>query len=64
LHGIGSARELDRPCTSDDACRWLPHATRVRSVEALWSAIGSLMDKFSADECEPHIRHAGRCQSG
>ena len=42
----------------------LLRATQARTVEALWSAIGSLMDRFSPDECQRYIRHAGHCQSG
>ena len=42
----------------------LLRTTRARTIEALWSAIGSLMDKFSLDECQRYIRHAGYCQSG
>jgi transposase len=30
-----------------------------RSVEALWQAIGGLLDRFSAEECLNYIRHAG-----
>ena len=30
-----------------------------RSVEGLWSTIGSLMDRFSPDECGNYIRHSG-----
>lgn len=38
--------------------------TQARTLEALWSAIGSLMDQFSSSECERYIRHCGYCQSG
>lgn len=30
-----------------------------RTVDELWSAIGSLLDQFSIDECARYIRHAG-----
>jgi transposase len=30
-----------------------------RTVEALWDAIGKLLDCFSPDECRNYIRHAG-----
>jgi transposase len=30
-----------------------------RSVEALWTRIGQLLDNFSADECANYFRHAG-----
>ena len=42
----------------------LLRATRAHSFEALWSAIGSLMGRFSPDECQCYIRRAGYCQSG
>lgn len=38
--------------------------TRARTLEALCSAIGSLMDQFSNSECEHYIRHCGYCQLG
>lgn len=30
-----------------------------RTVEALWDAIGRLLDQFSPEECHNYIRHAG-----
>jgi transposase len=33
--------------------------TAARTVEALWTAIGCLLDQFAADECGRYIRHAG-----
>ena len=30
-----------------------------RSVEALWTAIGDLVDTFAPDECRNYIRHSG-----
>ena len=33
--------------------------TAARTVESLWSAIGTLLDDFSAAECERYIRHCG-----
>jgi transposase len=30
-----------------------------RTVEALWNAIGRLLDRFGAEECRNYIRHAG-----
>jgi len=38
--------------------------TQARTVEVLWTAIGSLLDHFSPGECENYIRHAGYCKSG
>ncbi len=37
---------------------------QARTVEALWTTIGSLLDQFSSGECENYIRHCGYCQSG
>jgi transposase len=37
--------------------------TEARTVETLWTAIGSLMERFSPGECENYIRHCGYCQS-
>ncbi|MGB0086508.1 MAG: hypothetical protein WBP94_14185, partial [Rhodomicrobiaceae bacterium] len=30
-----------------------------RSVEALWTAIGDLVDTFAPDECRNYLRHSG-----
>lgn len=30
-----------------------------RTIEALWSAVGQLLDHFSASECGRYLRHAG-----
>ena len=38
--------------------------TQARTVDALWSAIGSLLDRFGTAECEHYIRHCGYCGSG
>ncbi|MEO5607775.1 MAG: IS630 family transposase [Polaromonas sp.] len=37
--------------------------TAARTLEALWSAIDSLLDHFAPDECARYIRHAGYLQS-
>ena len=37
---------------------------QARTVDALWSVIGQLLDRFSSAECERYIRHCGYCQSG
>jgi hypothetical protein len=36
--------------------------TRARTIEALWSAIDSLLKQFSTSECGRYIRHCGYCQ--
>jgi transposase len=35
----------------------------LRTVEALWNALGSIIDCVSAEECQNFIRHAGYVQS-
>ena len=42
----------------------LLRATQARTVEALWSAIGSLLSQFNPNECANYIHHCGYCQSG
>ena len=42
----------------------LLRSAQARTLETLWSAIGSLLDRFPPDECERYIRHCGYCQSG
>lgn len=42
----------------------LLRSTQARTLEALWSAVGSLLDRFAPDECERYIRHRGYCHSG
>lgn len=41
----------------------LLRAAAERSVEALWTRIGQLLDAFSADECANYFRHAGYASS-
>ena len=38
--------------------------TQARTLEALWTAIGSLLERFGLDECKNYIRHCGYSQSG
>ena len=42
----------------------LLRSAQARTLETLWSAIGSLLDRFAPDECKRCIRHCGYCQSG
>lgn len=42
----------------------LLRTTQARTLETLWSAIGSLLDRFTPDECGRYIRHCGYYQSG
>jgi len=35
-----------------------------RTVDALWSAIGKLLNQFAADECANYLRHRGYPQLG
>jgi transposase len=41
----------------------LLRAAALRTVEALWKALGSLVDCFSPEECANFFRHAGYFQS-
>jgi len=41
----------------------LLRARAQRTVEALWKALGSLIDCFSPPECANFFRHAGYFQS-
>lgn len=38
--------------------------TQARTVDALWSVIGELLDRFDSAECERYVRHCGYCGSG
>jgi transposase len=42
----------------------LLRSAAVRTVGALWDTIGSLLDRFSPDECTAYFRHCGYAQSG
>ena len=33
--------------------------TQARTLKALWSAVGSLLEQFSKSECERYIHHCG-----
>jgi hypothetical protein len=35
-----------------------------RTVDALWSVIGTLLERFPAAECKRYIRHGSYGQSG
>jgi transposase len=38
--------------------------TAAGTVDARWSAFGSLLDQFAASECERYIHHSGYGRSG
>jgi transposase len=38
-------------------------AKKLRTIEALWNALGSLVDCFTPAECDNFLRHAGYFQS-
>ena len=42
----------------------LLRTTQARTLETLWNAVGSLLDRFAPDECERYIRHCGYYHSG
>jgi transposase len=41
----------------------LLRATAIRTVEALWKALGNLVDYFSPEECASFLRHDGYFQT-
>jgi transposase len=42
----------------------LLRAKAVRTIEALWSALGNLLGCFAPEECANYLKHAGYFQSG
>ena len=42
----------------------LLRSAQARTMDALWTTIGTLLNRFSPDECLRYIRHAGYGQSG
>ena len=40
----------------------LLRSTQARTLESLWTPIGSLLERFGLDECENYIHHYGYCQ--
>lgn len=42
----------------------LLRSTQARTLETLWDAIGSLLERFTPEECGRYIRHCGYYQSG
>ena len=69
--GLLAPLVLDGPINGPVFVAWLeqflaPELRRgdIRTLKTLWSAIGSLLDRFPPDECERYIRHCGYCQSG
>jgi transposase len=41
----------------------LLRSAAARTVDALWSAIGKLLNQFAADECANYLRHCGHPHS-
>ena len=41
----------------------LPRGAAARTVDGLWSALGSCLKQFSPDQCRRHMRHAGYGQT-
>jgi len=39
--------------------KWLVRSAAKRTVEGLWSLVGSLLDYFPPDECRRYLRHCG-----
>ena len=42
----------------------LLRSAQARTMDALWTTIGTLLNRFTPDECLRYIRHAGYGQSG
>jgi len=42
----------------------LLRSAATRTVDALWDAIGQLLNAFQADECARYLRHCGYLHSG
>jgi transposase len=42
----------------------LLRTTAARTVDALWNALGSLLNRFSPTECTNYLRHCGYAHSG
>jgi len=67
IEAVG-ARVLYRPPYSPDLnpieqvfskLKTLLRKTAARTVDALWSAIGTLLDTFSSDECANYLANSG-----
>jgi len=41
----------------------LLRSAQARTLETLWDTIGSLLDRFPAEECKRYIRNCGYFQS-
>ncbi len=39
--------------------KWLLRSAAERTVDALWSRLGQLLDRFPADQCRNYFRHCG-----
>ena len=42
----------------------LLRSTATRTVDALWNAIGRLLDQFAPGECARYLRHCGYAHPG
>ena len=59
IEGAGAALRYLPPCSPD-----LNPIEQGFARQALWNAVGSLLELFSSSEYERYIRHCGYCQSG
>ena len=44
--------------------KWLLRSAAARSVESLHALLGTVLDRFPADECGRYLRHCGYCATG
>jgi transposase len=51
--------DLDPIESASSKLKRLLRTAAARTVEALWDAIGKLLDRFRPEECRNYIRHAG-----
>lgn len=72
IEAAGATPRYLPPCSPDynpieqvfAKLKTLLRKAQARTVEALWSVMGSLLGQFSSGECENYIRHCGYCTSG
>ena len=72
IEGAGAALRYLPPYSPDfnpieqvfSKLKTLLRSTQARTLESRWTSMGSLLERFSLDECKNHIRHCGYRQSG
>ena len=69
IEGAGAALQYLPPYRPDfnpieqvfSKLKTLLRSTQTRTLEVLWTCIGSLLERFGLDECKNYIRHCGHC---